>query len=79
MVLLYIFRYLDKKKIDNFKSIISTECARDCDLYKLISCGKFVNDVLFSTIYKTHYLTLGHYALAVILSLCLNFFELSTA
>jgi hypothetical protein len=28
-----------------------TECARDHDLYKLISCGKFVNDVLFSTIY----------------------------
>ncbi len=56
-----------------------TECARDHDLYKLVSCGKFVNDILFSTIYKTHYLTLGHYALAVILCLCLNFFELSTA
>ncbi len=24
-----------------------TECARDRDLYKLISCGKFVNDILF--------------------------------
>ncbi len=54
-----------------------TECARDRDLYKLISCGKFVNDILFSTIYKTHYLTLGHYALAVILCLCLHFFFLS--
>jgi hypothetical protein len=34
------------------KSKITTECARDCDLYKLVSCGKFVNDILFSTIYK---------------------------
>jgi hypothetical protein len=35
----------------------STECERDSDLYKLISCGKFVNDILFSTFYKTHHLT----------------------
>ncbi len=48
-----------------------TECARDRDLYKLISYGKFVNDILFSTLYKTHYLTLGYHALAV----CLNFFK----
>ncbi len=54
-----------------------TECDRDCDLYKLVSCGKFVKYILFSTIYKTHYLTLGHHALAVILCLCLNFFFLS--
>ncbi len=57
----------------------STECAKDCDLYKSVSYGKFVNDILFSTLYKTHYLTLGHHALAVILCSCLNFFELSTA
>ncbi len=44
------------------------------DLYKLVSCGKFLNNILFSTIYKTHYLTFGHHALAVILCLCLNFF-----
>jgi hypothetical protein len=60
-------------------TLLSTECARDYDLYKLVSCGKFVNDILFSTIYKTHYLTLGHHDLAVILCLYLNFFELSTA
>ncbi len=42
--------------------------------------GKFVNDILFRTIYKSYlYLTLGHHALAVILRSCLNFFELSTA
>jgi hypothetical protein len=60
----------------------NTECAMDRDLYKLVSCGKFVNDILFSTIYKTHYLTyltLGHHVLAVILCSYLNFFELSTA
>jgi hypothetical protein len=51
-----------------------TECARDRDLYNLVSFGKFVNDILFSTIYKTHYLTLGHHALAVILCLCVRFF-----
>jgi hypothetical protein len=56
-----------------------TKCARDHDLYKLVSCGKFVNDILFSTIHKTHYLTLRHDALDFILCLCLNFFELSTA
>ncbi len=49
--------------------MFSTECARDSDLYKLISCGKFVNNIHFSTIYKTHYLTLGHHALAVIFML----------
>ncbi len=43
-----------------------TEYARDRDLYKLVSYGKFVNDILFSTLYKTHYLTLGHHSLAVI-------------
>ncbi len=53
-------------------------CKGSC-LYKLVSCGKFVNDLLFSTIYKTYYLTLGHHALVVILCLCLYFFELSTA
>jgi hypothetical protein len=51
----------------------TTECDRDP--YKLVSCGKFVNDILFSIIYKTHYLTLGHHALAVILFLCLIFFS----
>ncbi len=55
--------------------LLYTEFARDCDLYNLVSCGKFLlNDILFSTIYKTQYLTLGHHALAVILCLCLNFF-----
>jgi len=57
----------------------STECARDCDLYELVSCCKFVNEILFCIIYKTLYLTWGHHALGVILCLCLNFFELSTA
>jgi hypothetical protein len=56
------------------KVVGALKCARDCDLYKLVSCGKFVNDILFSTIYKTHYLTLGHLALTVILCLCLDFF-----
>jgi hypothetical protein len=51
-----------------------TECAKDRDLYKLVSRGKFVNEKLFSIIYKTHYLTFGHHALAEILPLCLNFF-----
>ncbi len=51
-----------------------TECARDRDLYKLVSCGKFVNDILLNTIFKTHYLTLGHHAQAEILCSCLNFF-----
>jgi hypothetical protein len=60
--------------LTNRTRLMDTECARDRDLYKLISCGKFVNYILFSTIYKTHYLTLGHHALAVILSLCLIFF-----
>jgi hypothetical protein len=49
----------------------STECARDRDLYELVSCCKFVNEILFCNIYKTLYLTLGHYALGVILCLCL--------
>jgi hypothetical protein len=57
----------------------NTECARDCDLYKLVSCYKFVNEILFCIIYKTLYLTWGHHALGVILCLCLNFFEFSTA
>jgi hypothetical protein len=52
----------------------STECARDRDLYKLVSCRKFVNEILFCNIYKTLYLTLGHHALGVILCLCLNLF-----
>ncbi len=52
-----------------------TECARDRDLYKLVSWGKFVNKILFSTIYNTLYLTLGHHELAVILCSCLNFFS----
>ncbi len=43
-------------------------------IYELVSCDKFVNDILFRTIYKTHYLTSGHRALAVILCLCLTFF-----
>jgi hypothetical protein len=38
------------------------KCAKDRDLYKLVSCCKFF------------LLTLGHHALAVILCLCLNFF-----
>ena len=56
-----------------------TECARDPDLYELVSCSKFVNEILFCVICKTLYLTWGHPALGVILWLCLNFFELSTA
>ncbi len=60
-------------------SVVKTKFAfistRDCDLYKFVSCGKFVNDILFITIYKTHYLTLEHHALAVTLCLCLNFFS----
>ncbi len=36
-----------------------TGCARDLDLYKLVSCGKFVNETLFCIIYKTLYHTLG--------------------
>ncbi len=51
-----------------------TECARDRDLYELVSCCKFVNEILFCVIYKTLYLTWGHHALGVILCLCLNFF-----
>ncbi len=62
------------KKIPNSQKFIilkfslTTECARDPDLYNLVSCGKFVNDILFSTFYKTHYLTLGHPAISVTLS-----------
>ncbi len=52
----------------------ATECARNCDLYELVSCHKFVNEKLFSIIYKTLHLTWGHHALGVILCLCLNFF-----
>ncbi len=68
-----------EKKIWNNKKECSTECARDRDLYELVSCCKFVNEILFCDIYKTLYLTWGHLALGVILCLCLNFFELSTA
>ncbi len=57
-----------------FFSLYYAECARGRDLYKLVSCGKFVNGILFSTIYKTHYLTLSHHALAVILCFRVNFF-----
>ncbi len=71
-------QFRPKKFFPNINYFVSTECARDCDLYKLVSCGKFVNDIIFSTIYKTHYLTLGHHALALILCSYLNFFELST-
>jgi hypothetical protein len=56
-----------------------TECARNCDLCELVSCHKFVNEILFCIIYKTLYLTWGHNALGVILCLCFNFFESSTA
>jgi hypothetical protein len=56
-----------------------TECAIDCDLYELVSCHKFVYEILFCVVYKTLCLTLRHHALGVILCLCLNFFELSTA
>ncbi len=28
-------------------SFATTECARDCDLYELVSCCKFVNEILF--------------------------------
>ncbi len=44
----------------------STECARDRDLNNLVSCGKFVNEIIFCIIYKTVYLTLRHHVLAVI-------------
>jgi hypothetical protein len=50
-----------------------TECARDCGLYELVSCCKFVNEILFRIIYKTLYLTLGHHGLGVMSCLCLNF------
>ncbi len=43
---------------------LRTECARDRDLYKLVSRGKLVNEKLFRTIYKTYYLTFGHHALS---------------
>ncbi len=54
-----------------FTSNTHTECA---NLYKLVGCSKFVNEILSCIIYKTVYLTLRHHALAVILSSCLNFF-----
>ncbi len=38
-------------KIKTIK-LASTECARDCDLYELVSCCKFVNEILFCIIYK---------------------------
>ncbi len=38
---------------DEENELCTTECARDRDLYELVSCGKFVNDILSSTIYKT--------------------------
>jgi hypothetical protein len=59
-----------------YEQIFYTGCARDRDLYKLVSCGKFVNEILFCIIYKTLYLTLGHHALGGILCSCLNLFEL---
>jgi hypothetical protein len=55
--------------------MVDTECARDLDLYELVSCRKFENEI----VYKTLYLTWGHHALGVILCLYLNFFELSSA
>ncbi len=55
------------------KGKYTTECARDRDLHKFESFGKFVNEKLFCIIYKTLYLALGHHALAGILCLCLNF------
>ncbi len=55
-------------------SSLRTECARDRDLYELVSCHKFVNEKFFCKIYKTLYLTLGHHAPDVILCLCLKFF-----
>ena len=57
----------------------TTGCARDCDLFKLVSFGKFVNEILFCIIYKTLYLTLGHHALGGILCSCLNFLIVETA
>jgi hypothetical protein len=73
----------DKVKWNGIKKLYShththasvyTECARDCVLYKLVSCSKFVNEILFCIIYEIVYLTLRHHVLAVILSSCLNFF-----
>jgi hypothetical protein len=37
--------------------LFTTECARDRDLYELVSCHKFVNEILFCIIYKTLCLT----------------------
>ncbi len=34
------------------KKIFSTVCARDHDHYELISCCKFVNEILFCITYK---------------------------
>jgi hypothetical protein len=59
-----------------FSSLATTECARD--LSELVSCCKFVNEKFFFIIYKKLYLTWGHNAQGVILSL-LIIFELSTA
>ncbi len=61
------------KGLQNNCNIYFTVCARYRGLYKLLSCGKFVNKTLFCINYKTPYLTFGHHALAVILWLCLNF------
>ncbi len=38
----------------------STECARDRDLNNLVSCGKFVNDILFSYIVYIVYIVIRH-------------------
>ncbi len=67
------------RKCFNFFFTFDTECARDPDLYELVSCRKFVDEILFCAIYKTLYFTWGHHALGVILCLCFNYFELSTA
>jgi hypothetical protein len=81
---MYFSPYNPQSAINDVKKLFfiinnHTECARDRDLYELVSCRRFVNEILFCNIYKTLYLTLGRHALGVILCLCLNFLELSTA
>ncbi len=62
-----------KHKDEKNVTYVSRGSARDRDLYKLGSCGKFVNEFFFVSFIK-HHLTLGHHALGGFVCSCLNCF-----
>ena len=65
-----------QRKIMNILHKYNTECARDRDLYKLVSCCKFVNEILFLYYLKYYFGASCPSCDFVFVPL---FFELSTA